>query len=459
MHRYRLIDSQHYVLQWDSPTSRRPVGFHLDLIRRTAGDRQDNLAAAAAASPEAPLGPIAAVKAGTTLAVLHGSNLGTCRALAKQFAEDAADSGCQTSVAPLDSAVGGLPQADVTLIVASSYNGQPTDDARSFLSWLTGPDAALDGSPLFAVFGVGDHNWADTYQAIPKLIDERLTELGATPLVPRASADTSGDLTGTIEEFATTAWAALTQRFGDPDAAPVKGADEPLYQLQQITGPVTTAIDARFAVTPMTVLENTELVSDDAFGQAKHYVRVALPEGIDYHTGDHLTVLADNPPDLVDQVIELLEVEPDLRLSINPRRSSRRLIALDREVSVRELLTHFVELRKPASRSQLKKLAAVNPCVPERQALEELASASEATALSPLECLLEFPACDVTGEDLLELLEPMTPRHYSIASSSRLSPQVVGLVVSVLGAPARSGHGRFKGVASNHLGDDRAWGS
>jgi cytochrome P450/NADPH-cytochrome P450 reductase len=453
IHRYRLIDSQHYALQWDSPTSRRPVGFHLDLIRRSADDRRTHVTTAAATAPQSTAGPVGAVKAGTTLAVLHGSNLGTCRALAKQLAEEAADKGCQTSVAPLDSAAGKLPEADVTLIVASSYNGQPTDDARAFLAWLTGGDAKLDDAPLFAVLGVGDHNWADTYQAIPKRIDDALTELGGTCLVPRASADTSGDLTGTVEEFSTALWAAVTQRFGDPDAAPIDDADEPLYELQPIIGPVTMAIDTRFAVTPMTVLENTELVSDKAFGQAKHYVRVALPEGSDYHTGDHLTVLADNPPQLVDTVIELLEIEPDLRLSINPRRSSRRLIALDREVSVRELLTHFVELRKPASRSQLKRLAAANPCVPERQRLEELSAASEPSVLSTLECLLEFPACEVTGEELLELLEPMTPRHYSIASSSRLSPQVVGLVVSVLGAPARSGHGRYKGVASNHLAE------
>jgi cytochrome P450/NADPH-cytochrome P450 reductase len=451
-HRYRLIDSQHYALQWDSATSRRPVGFHLDLVRRSPDDRRTHVTTAGATSPQPPPGPVGAVKAGTTLAVLHGSNLGTCRAIAKQLAEEAADKGCQTSVAPLDSAAGRLPAADVTLIVASSYNGQPTDDARAFLAWLTGGDAALEGAPLFAVLGVGDHNWADTYQAIPKRIDERLAELGGTCLVPRASADTSGDLTGTVEEFSTALWAAVTERFGDPDAAPVSDTDEPLYELHPIIGPVTTAIDTRFAVTPMTVLENTELVSDQAFGSAKHYVRIALPEGMDYHTGDHLTILADNPPELVDTVIELLEIQPDLRLSINPRRASRRLIALDREVSVRELLTHFVELRKPASRSQLKRLAAANPCVPERARLEELAAASEPTVLSTLECLLEFPACEVTDEELLELLEPMTPRHYSIASSSRLSPQVVGLVVSVLGAPARSGHGLFKGVASNHLG-------
>ncbi len=308
------------------------------------------------------------------------------------------------------------------------------------------------GTPRFAVLGVGDRNWADTYQAVPKHIDERLTELGGQRLVPRASADTSGDLNGTVEEFSTALWTAMSQHYGDPDAVAVTTDDEPLYDLHPIVGPVTAAIDARFEVEPMTVLVNDELVSaDNALGQAKRYVRVALPEGLEYQTGDHLTVLADNPPDDVDAVLNALDIDPELRLSINPRRTSRRLIALDREVSVRELLTHFVELRKPATRSQLRRLAATNPCPPERQRLDELAEAADPCVLSPLECLRDFPACEVTGAELLELLEPMTPRHYSIASSSRRSPDVVALIVSVLGSPARSGAGLFKGVASNHL--------
>ncbi len=452
VHRYRLLDSQHYVLQWEGQLSRRPVGFQLDLVRRTPADRLH--AVTASSAPAAPEGASTPVKAGTTLAVLHGSNLGTCRALAKQLAEEAADIGCTATVGPLDDAAGGLPEADAILIVASSYNGQPTDDAREFQAWLLGDEAVLQGNPYFAVLGVGDHNWADTYQSIPKRFDERLTALGGRPLVPRASADTSGDLTGTLEEFTTALWAAMSEHFGDPDAAPLTDTAEPLYDLRLITGPLTAAIDARFAVQPMTVVLNDELVSaDNSLGQAKRYVRVSLPDGVDYATGDHLTVLADNSPEVVDMVIELLGIDPHQRLSINPRRTSRRLIALDREVSVRELLTHFVELRKPATRSQLRKLAATNSCLPERQRLEEFAEAPDPCVLSPLECLQEFPACALTGAELLELLEPMTPRHYSIGSSSRRSPTEVALIVSVLDTPARSGRGLFKGVASNHLAD------
>ncbi len=456
VHRYRLIDSHHYVLQFDSERSRRPVGFHLDVLRRTPEDRRGVAPQAAATSVQIPSRAITRLKVGATLAVLHGSNLGTCRALAKQLAEEATDLGCTATVGPLDDFAGTLSEADAIVIVASSYNGQPTDDARGFFAWLVSEDAVLEGAPYFAVLGVGDRNWADTYQAVPKRIDERLTELGARPLTPRASADTSGDLNGTVEEFSTALWAALSERFGDPDATPVTDTDEPLYDLHPIVGPVTAAIDARFGVIPMTVLDNTALVGDDtALGQAKRFVRVNLPEGVEYQTGDHLTVLADNPPDLVTTVLGLLGIDGELRLSVNPRRTSRRLIALDREVSVRELLTHFVELRKPATRSQLRRLAASNPCQPERDRLAELAEAPDPCALSPLECLMEFQACALTGAELLELLEPMTPRHYSIASSSRLAPGLAALVVSVLDAPARSGsalsQGLFQGVASNHL--------
>ena len=312
----------------------------------------------------------------------------------------------------------------------------------------------LNPAPNVAVLGVGDHNWADTYQAVPQRIDERLGELEANRLVPRAAADTSGDLVGAVEEFAGCAVVGTGRALSatpTPRRSPMP--TEPLYELRQIVGPVTAAMDARSSVIPMTIVENTELVSpDNGLGQAKHNVRVQLPDGVDYQTGDHLTVLADNPPEVVDAVLTQLDIDPELRLSINPRRSSRRLIALDREVSARELLTHFVELAKTRD-------AAVNYAASRRPTIA-LRSAGgsrnwprhqDGCPLSVIECLAEYPACVLTGAELLELLDPMAPRHYSIASSSLLSPRTVGLVVSVLDAPARSGHGLFKGVASNYL--------
>ena len=125
-----------------------------------------------------------AITAGTRLAIFHGSNLGTCRALARQFADDATALGCVATVAPLDEAVGGFPAADAIVIIASSYNGQPTDDARAFLAWLLDANVVLHPALNVAVLGVGDHNWADTYQAVPKRIDARLGRAGSQSAGP-----------------------------------------------------------------------------------------------------------------------------------------------------------------------------------------------------------------------------------------------------------------------------------
>jgi cytochrome P450/NADPH-cytochrome P450 reductase len=451
LHRYRFLDVDHYQLRTHSDLLRKPVGFHLELARRTPADRR-HAEAAAQVAPAAR--PRAVAAPGSKVTVLHGSNLGNCRALAQQLADEATDLGYQTTVAALDTAAGALPSEGAVVVVAASYNGQPTDDARRFVEWLD--DTGTPAQPVipYAVLGVGDRNWAETYQSVPKRIDERLTELIGAPVIPRGEADTSGDFAGTVEDFSAALWQALAPASG---TAALDAADntELLYELRAIDGPVTSAIDARFEVQPATVLDNVALVDVDAhdMGNGKRLIRIALPDDVEYHTGDHVTVLPDNSPEVVQEVAELLELRLDRRISVNPRRSTRRAIAIDREVSVRELLTHFIELRKAASRSQLLKLAMANPCPPERTALAELAENPETRALSVTECLAEFPATELSRAELLELFEPMGTRHYSIASSARRSAREVELVVSVLEGPARSGYGVFRGVSSSYLAD------
>lgn len=230
-------------------------------------------------------------------------------------------------------------------MIAASYNGQPTDDARRFVEWLDDPGTQAQPTIPYAILGVGDRNWAETYQSIPKRIEQRLSELVGPPVIPRSEADTSGDFAGTVEDFSAALWDALAPAAGAQ--LPADTTDELLYELRAIDGPVTSAIDARFEVQPATVLDNVALVDHRDMGNAKRLIRIALPDGLGYQTGDHLTVLPDNSPEVVDEVAELLELRLDRRISVNPRRSTRRAIAVDREVSVRELLTHFIELRKP----------------------------------------------------------------------------------------------------------------
>ena len=108
---------------------------------------------------------------------------------------------------------------------------------------------------------------------------------------------------------------------------------------------------------------------------------------------------------LVDEVGELLDLRLDRRISINPRRITRRAIPIDREVTVRELLTHFLELRKPATRSQLLRLAAANPCPPERAALTALADDPEQSAIRDISLSLDVAQVHRTEQPFARLRE------------------------------------------------------
>jgi cytochrome P450/NADPH-cytochrome P450 reductase len=442
IHRYRLLDTTNYQLRIKETLTLKPAGFELELARRT-----ERIAPAPVVSAKAQENVSGRAKQGTTLTVLHGSNLGTCRAYARQLADEGTDRGFTATAAPLDSFAGKLPTDGPVVVVAASYNGKPTDDAVKFVDWLSGDDD-LSGIS-YAVLGVGDRNWAATYQHIPTLIDDRAAALGATRLVERCEADASGDLTGDIETWTDQLWTELLARYGDSSAvAPVS---DRLYDVRVITGEVTAALDARYEVFPMTVVENTELVDvESPIGRSKRHLRITLPEGVTYQTGDHLTVVPDNPADLVDRVASHFGLDLDLVVSVSPRQKTRRALPIDRPLTIRQLLTHFVELQSPATRAQVAALADVNPCPPERNALRALAEEPDC-GRSVLDLLEANPACQLAPEMFLEMLSPIQARHYSISSSALAKSGEVELIVGVLTGPARSGEGTFTGISSYYL--------
>jgi cytochrome P450/NADPH-cytochrome P450 reductase len=124
----------------------------------------------------------------------------------------------------------------------------------------------------------------------------------------------------------------------------------------------------------MTVTVSSSLTDPD-YPRIKRFVWLALPEGTTYRTGDHLTVLPTNDDDLV---AGAPQVDLDTALSIMPSRPQRHGIAVDRPLTVRELLTHHIELQGRPTAAQLVTLAELNPCPPEKTALRSLADDEEA---------------------------------------------------------------------------------
>ncbi|CAM03474.1 cytochrome P450/NADPH-cytochrome P450 reductase [Saccharopolyspora erythraea NRRL 2338] len=464
-HRYRLVDHAGYRLKVKETLTLKPEGLTLAVRARTAADRVTNRLALPVGLPSAAPGEPAdaarrpgRVLPGTGLLLLHGSNYGTCRDFAAQLALAAGELGCDTAVAPLDEYAGNLPSDRPVIVVAASYNGRPTDDAVSFSRWLDEAEPGAADGVDFAVLGVGDRNWAATYQHVPTRIDARLAELGGTRILERGEADASGDLAGAVRRFSAALETALLERSGDPDAvAAAPEGDGPAYTVSEVTGGALDSLAARHGMVEMTVTEVADLTAPD-YPRTKRFVRLALPEGTAYRTADHLAVLPVHDAALVERAAGVLGVDLDTVLDIRAKRPGR--LTFDRSLTVRELLSHHVELQDPPTPDGLDALAALNPCPPERAALRGLAEeARSGTAdhRTLWDLIEDHPALRdaLSWSALLELLPATRPRQYSVSSSPAVDPRHVDLMVSVLRAPARSGRGEFRGAGSRHLSEVR----
>src|SRR3569623_3693386 len=74
---------------------------------------------------------------------------------------------------------------------------------------------------------------------------------------------------------------------------------------------------------------------------------------------------------------------------------------------------------------------------------------------SVFDLLSEYPACDLPFHFYLEMLSLLAPRYYSISSSPSVDPARCSITVGVVGGPAASGRGTYKGTCSNYLANRR----
>ena len=455
LRRFAISDPHGYRLTIKETLSIKPDAFTMRVRLRGEHERLQ----VTSAEPVAVEQPVAAVTGtGKQFAVLYGSSLGTARDIAEEIAERARVDGFDVVVRAMDDSLraGAEPQDKVIVVVTATYNGRAPDTALEVERALdAGQFQGADWSGAsFAVLGIGNSQWPN-YQNFPKRVDAAIDATGATRLVARAEADGQGDFDGAVAGFVRDLWRAL-------------GAAEPSAQgsggLSLV--PVDTTA-ARAAALPehaqrLTVVANDELVrpADGLWDFAvepprpsTRLIRLRLPEGQSYRTGDHIAIYAHNRPELVERAIARLGVDGAAQLRVDGQGSRFRHLPLGETVSVRQLLSDFVELSDPLPRRALE---IVTSRCPDTQAkLAALAADyDEAVAgkrLTLIDLLEAYPAAELSLDQFVELSAPIAPRFYSIASSPLVSLDAADLIVGTTVAPAWSGLGEHRGFASSYM--------
>ena len=461
LHRLDISGDPSYTLRVRETLTLKPEGFIVRAAPRS--ERQPRPAAVPSAAGQPEAGE-QAPSHGAPLLVLYGSNMGTSEELARQLARDGEANGYAVELAPLDECPGSVPGAGAIVIVTSSYNGNPPDNAVKFGARLADGASSFAGAK-YAVFGCGHHDWTATFQAFPSFIDSRLSALGAQRIVEKGGGDSGGDLFGDFRVWRRALWEKMGAAFGVQIPGKGDGARSPLYGIEVINEQQPNPFVVSFGARPMVVVENQELQCGNngrPRERSTRHIELALPDGVSYRPGDHLGVVGRNHRDTVRRVVARFGFDEDTVIRLKQQGRGRAALPVDRAISVASLLGEYVELQDVATQDQIAVLAEHTHSPSDRTQLASLCGeGDEARVLyqneilrprvSLIDLLEEYPTCALPFGSYLEMLSPLRPRYFSISSSPLRYQRICTITVGVVDEPARSGRGRFRGVCSNYL--------
>nr|WP_275404298.1 cytochrome P450 [Pseudonocardia acidicola] len=472
LQRFDLIDHLDYQLHTRTTLTVKPEDFRIQVRPRADHpiDRSGPALAATPADRPATTVTAAAVPAnrhGTPLNVLFGSNLGTAEAIATRLAQEGTERGFAVTLGALDDHVDDLPAGGATVLVCSSYNGTPPDNAAAFCRWLRDPATAADACAgvSYTVFGCGNTDWAATYQAVPTLLDTELGRHGGRRIHPRGEGNAQADFDAGYRAWHAGLWAAVAGAVDLPATVAEPAVTGPRLSITLTNRQLTNPVIMSYRAQPATVRVNRELLESSGRapgGRSARHLEITLPAGVGYRAGDHLGVLPRNDIDLIRRVLQRFGLDAGQYATIIPSSGDHTHLPIDEPTPVLGVLGSCVELQDVATRADIQTLAGYTDDPPTRAALEALTGDDEESRAryreqvfepnrSIIDLLEQFPACAVPFEVYLGLLPPLRPRYYSISSSPLVSPDVCSITAGVLQAPARSGAGEFRGICSTHL--------
>jgi cytochrome P450/NADPH-cytochrome P450 reductase len=466
LQRFKLIDHMNYQLKVKQTLTLKPKDFTIRVQLRDkkitntlAVQSEEEIISDSNQNNQVRKASIFGVN-NRPLLVLYGSNMGTAEHIAKELADVARLHGIRSEVATLNDRLGNLPKEGAVLIISSSYNGKPPSNARQFVQWLEQIEPGELQGVTYSVFGCGDHNWATTYQEVPRFIDEKLTEKGATRFSKRGEADASGDFEKQFEEWKHQMWTDAMKTF-DLKLTENAEKERSTLNIQFVSGFEETPLAQSYKAVHATVAENRELQQSGSERSTRH-IEIELPEGVTYQEGDHIGVFPKNRKENVDRILRRFALNGKDQVILTASGVSASHLPLDRPVSLSNLLSYSIEIQEAATRAQIREVATFTVCPPHKRELEALLE--EGTyeeqilnkRITMLDLVGKYEACEMPFERFLELLHPLKPRYYSISSSPRINAECASITVGVVRSPAWSGHGEYRGVASNYLAERKS---
>ena len=394
------------------------------------------LAAGSQPMPAANAGP-AIVETGNLneekLTVLFGSQTGNGEEVAIALVAEARARGFVAEAISLaDYKPANLKRESlVTFVISTHGEGDPPDDAELFHEFLLSERAPKLPQLKYSVLALGDSSYVNFCQT-GREFDTRLHELGAERFEALLECDLEYD--DAVAIWKERIVAGLPKLLNVDEAAAV---------------PLLRAVESASAFDksnpfPAAVLVNQKITGGASSKDVRHIELSLEGSGLIYEPGDSLAVVAENPPQLIAELLAELSLDGDAAVVV--RDEQLRLedaLRKSLEITVVNLgfLRDWAALPAVAGKAELTSLLDMN----DSKALTEFVDDHQI-----IDVVRQFPAT-VNATRFVGMLRRLSPRSYSISSSLDANPDEVHLTVGTVRYDAFGS--KHWGAASTHLVD------
>lgn len=296
------------------------------------------------------------------------------------------------------------------IVVASTQGeGEPAEEAVALHKFLFSKKAPKLDNTAFAVFGLGDTSYEFFCQA-GKDFDAKLAELGGERLLDRVDADVE-------YQAAATQWRA---RLVDVLKARAPAAPSVQVAASGAVNEVHTSPYTKEVPLTASLAVNQKITGRDSEKDVRHIEIDLGDSGLRYQPGDALGVWYQNDPALVKELVELLWLKGDEPVTVEGKTLSLAE-ALQWHFELTVNTGNIVENYATLTRSET-----LLPLVGDKAQLQHYA------ATTPIVDMVRFSPAQLDAQALVDLLRPLTPRLYSIASSQAEVESEVHVTVGVV---------------------------
>ncbi|MDR1876073.1 MAG: NADPH-dependent assimilatory sulfite reductase flavoprotein subunit [Flavobacteriaceae bacterium] len=343
------------------------------------------------------------------ITIISASQTGNARKIAEQLYNDVQRTGLKVNLQKAgEYKFKHISKEDFLFIITSTQGeGEPPEEALPLYKFLFSNKISDLTGVKYAVFGLGDTSY-DFFSKAGKDFDARLSELGGQRVLDRVDADVDYQLIADD-------WRQKVVEYLSHE-----GVQN--IKTQQKISEIVVGSSLYTKENPFTavVSVNQKITARQSEKEVRHLEIDISNSHLYYQPGDTLGIWYKNSPDLIDEILSVLKLDKNESVHWEGK-----------TISIFEALTEHYEITQNnkviaskyagfTKKSKLKKIVSN---------VEELSRYVKETPL--VDMLREYPV-QLSAEQFLSCLRPLTPRLYSISSSQAETEDEVHITVGVV---------------------------